>query len=114
MPEVEQCRSNCRKRARFRRYMDVPSKTPAPTHDPGGQGEGMDARGRAMQEQLPDTRKARLRGVLSLGYFSLDKQREVTRTPLRGTKPCDSAAKNEGETMRRGEATRHSKIKMDH
>jgi hypothetical protein len=95
MPEVEQCRSNCRMRVRFRRYMDVPSKTPAPPHDPGGQGEGMDARGRAMQEQLPDARKARLRGVLSLGYFSLDKQREVTRPPLRGTKPCDNDAEGE-------------------
>ena len=45
-----------------------------------------------------DARKARLRGVLSLGYFSLDKQREVTRPPPRGTKPCDSVA--EGEESR--------------
>src|SRR5687767_16010759 len=38
MPEVEQRRSSCRTRARFRRYMEVPSKTPAPPHGPGGHG----------------------------------------------------------------------------
>src|SRR5688572_2596909 len=38
---------------------------------------------------------ARSSGVLSLGYFSLDKQREVTRPPPRGTKPRDSAIEGE-------------------
>ena len=60
-------------------------------------GECMDARVEATQEQLPDGlstnprsptahfpvlfRKARKRGGLSFGYFSLATQRKVTRPP---------------------------------
>jgi hypothetical protein len=33
-----------------------------------------------MQEQLPDARRAHRRGVLSLGYLYLHKQRKVTRS----------------------------------
>jgi hypothetical protein len=40
-------------------------RTPQAAREPGGQ----------------EARKARKRGVLSLGYFSLDEQREVTRLP---------------------------------
>ena len=40
----------------------------------------MDAGGRATQEQLPDARRAHHRGAFALGYFSLGKQREVTRS----------------------------------
>ena len=37
-----------------------------------------------------DARKACRRGVLSFGYFSLDKQRKATRPPPRRTKPGDN------------------------
>jgi hypothetical protein len=36
----------------------------------------MDARVEATQERLPDARKARKRGVVSLGYFSFGQAKE--------------------------------------
>jgi hypothetical protein len=62
-------------RARFRQYTDVLSKTPP------------DRRGPAASS------RARTRGRLSLAYFSLATQREVSRLPLRQTKPRENAAK---------------------
>ena len=58
---------------------------------------------------------ARCSGVLSLAYFSLDKQREVGRTPLRGTKLATAMPKA-SDAVRRGGADPQrcdSKIKMD-
>src|SRR6185437_11015401 len=49
----------------FRRYMDVPPKSPAPAHGLAAQGWAASAK----------------RGGLSFGYFSLAKQRKVTRAP---------------------------------
>lgn len=42
-----------------------------------------------------DARKARCRGVLSFGFFSLDKQRKETRPPPRRTKPGHSTPTGE-------------------
>ncbi|MGQ0802122.1 MAG: hypothetical protein ACT4NL_18655 [Pseudomarimonas sp.] len=58
-------------RVRFCQYMDVLSKTPP------------------NRRELAASSRAPHRGRLSFGYFSLAKQRKVTRPPLRWTKPCE-------------------------
>jgi hypothetical protein len=109
-----------RKRARFRRYMDVPSKTPAPTHGPGAQA-------RAWMPEVEQCRSncrmrgGRVRGVSFLLPTSLwtstapqerrerrrrpggrragcPESREVGRRALSATKPGPEAA--EGERIR--------------
>ncbi len=53
----------------FRQHRDVLSTSPAPAHGLAGHGEGMDARGRATQEQLPDARQAPSGVAFLFGYF---------------------------------------------
>jgi hypothetical protein len=55
----------------FRQHKDVLSKSPAPAHGLAGHGDGMDAGGRAMQEQLPNARQAQSGVAFSVGYLSL-------------------------------------------
>ena len=62
-------------------HMDVRSANPVARSRTRRAGDGMDAGGRATQEQLPDARKARYVGCVSFGYLSLHKQRKVTRSP---------------------------------
>ena len=65
-------------------YMDVRSTNPGAPSRSRKAGDGMDAGGSATQEQLTDAWRPHRRGVLSLGYLSLHKQRKVTRSPARG------------------------------
>ena len=87
-----------RMRASFPRYTDVPSENPGPTSRPEGQ----------------DARRARRRGGLSLGYFSLATQREVTRpaepddTSHGWRAPCHDKPRKV-----QSRETENSKIKMD-
>src|SRR6185295_14921079 len=53
--------------------MDVRSATPGTRSRTWRAGDGMDAGGRATQEQLPDARRPRYLGCVSLGDFSLHK-----------------------------------------
>src|SRR5450432_4364729 len=61
-------------------FMDEHSTNPVAASRSRKAGAGMDAGGRATQEQLPDAWRPRHRGVLSFGYLSLHKQRKVTRS----------------------------------
>jgi hypothetical protein len=60
----------------FSSGQDALSKSPAAPHGLAGQGEGMDARGRATQEQLPNARQAPSGVSFSLGYFSFGQAKE--------------------------------------
>ena len=55
----------------FRRYRDMPPKSPAPAHGLAARGEGTDARVEATQERLPDGRQAPSGVSFSLGYSLL-------------------------------------------
>jgi hypothetical protein len=81
-------RGACRRHARFCQYTDVLSKTPPDRRVPAA------------------LSRARTRGGLSLGYFSLATQREVTRRPPterseggceapKPTKPCEESSSSE-------------------
>ena len=77
--------------ASFSPAQDVLSTNPVARTRTFRAGEGMDARVEATQEQLPDARKARKRGGLSLGLLSLWPHKEkVTRLPKADESSCSA------------------------